>query len=205
MDNRIVDILFFTFRSIVNANKIDPHFLFTTLSLDFSLRLPQSDGPIALAPATNLNSTLSTPPRNSIQTSASGPSVIFTLTNETDDVLRTMDEAQFRQFITDARKSTNPTPTVATSSVNILSTFTSYSSTPMMHRVRTSVASGRLLTYLGPMNFLDNQASFVSVFGLNPVMLRVCKRATDTFVIEDTEYLTSKLGNYCDTCQLHLI
>jgi len=73
-----------------------------------------------------------------------------------------------------------------------------------MDRVRISVASGRLSTYLGPMNFLDNQASFVSVFGLNPVMLRVSKRVVDTCAIEDTEYLATKLGNYCDTCQLHL-
>ena len=106
--NRAADILFFTFRSTVNANKIDPRFPSTTLSLDFSLRLPQSDGPIALAPATNLNSALSTPPRTPIQTSASGPSVISALTNATDVVLRTMDEAQLRQFIINARKSTNP-------------------------------------------------------------------------------------------------
>ena len=54
------------------------------------------------------------------------------------------------------------------------------------------------------MDFLDNQASFVSVFGLNPVMLRVSKRATGTCAIEDTGYLATKLGKYCDTCQLHL-
>jgi len=54
------------------------------------------------------------------------------------------------------------------------------------------------------MDFLDNQASFVSVFGLNPVMLRVSKRAAGTCTIKDTEYLATKLGKYCDTCQLHL-
>ena len=204
LDNRAADILFFTFRSTVNANKIDPRFLSTTLSLNFTLRLPQSDGPIALASTTNINSALSTPPRTRIQTSTSGPSVISALTNATDDVLRTMDEVQLRQFIIDARKSTNPTPAVATPSVNLLFTFASCSSTPKMDRVRTSIASGMLSTYLGPMNFLDNQASFISVFCLNPVMLRVSKRAADTYAIEDTEYLATKLGNYCDTCQLHL-
>ena len=174
------------------------------MSLDFSLRLPQSDVPITLAPVTNFNSAISTPTGTPIQSSASDPSVISALTNATYDVLKTMDETQLRQFIIAARKSNNPTPTVATSNVKLLSSFTSYSSTPKMVRVRTSVASGRLSTYLGPMNFLDNQASFVSVFGLNPVMIRVSKHVAGICATEDAEYLATKLGNYCDTCQLHL-
>ena len=39
-DNRAVDIIFFSFRSTGLANAIDPNFPSTTLSLDFSLRLP---------------------------------------------------------------------------------------------------------------------------------------------------------------------
>ena len=39
-DNCAVDITFFSFRSTVLANAIDPNFPSTTLSLDFSLRLP---------------------------------------------------------------------------------------------------------------------------------------------------------------------
>ena len=35
-------------------------------------------------------------------------------------------------------------------------------------------------------------------------MLRVSKRAAGTCTIKDTEYLATKLGKYCDTCQLHL-
>ena len=66
LDNRAAEILFFTFRSTVTANKIDPRFPSTTISLDFSLRLPQSDAPIALATATNLNSSLSIPPGTTI-------------------------------------------------------------------------------------------------------------------------------------------
>ena len=105
-----MDILFFTFRSTVTANKIDPRFPSTTLTLDFLLILPQNDAPIELTPATNLNSALSTPPETPIQTSASIPSVISMLTNVTEDVLKTMDETLLRQFIIDARKFTNPTP-----------------------------------------------------------------------------------------------
>ena len=35
-------------------------------------------------------------------------------------------------------------------------------------------------------------------------MRRVSKRMTGTCEIEDTEYLESKVTNYCDLCQLHL-
>ena len=115
-----------------------------------------------------------------------------------------MYETQLRQFIINARKFTNPTPTVATPSVKLLSSFTSCSSTPKIDRVRISVASRRFSNYLGPMNFLDEQESFASVFGLNLVMIRVSKRTTGTCAIEDTEYLATKLGNSCNTCQLHL-
>ena len=153
LNNRTENILFITFRFTVTANKIDPRFPTTKLLLDFSLILPQSDGPIALAPVTNLISALSTPPRTPIRPFHFGLSVISALTNAIDDVLKTVDETQLRQFIIDARKSTNPTPDVATPSVNRLSTFISCSSTPTMDRVRTSVASGRLSTHLGPMNF----------------------------------------------------
>ena len=114
-----------------------------------------------------------------------------------------MDETQLRQFIIDARKFTNPMPAGATPSVKLLSSFTSCSSTPKMDRVRTSVASRRFSTYLGPMDFLDDQGSFASVFGLNPVMIRVSKRTAGIFAIEDIEYLATKLGNFCNTCQLH--
>ena len=74
-----------------------------------------------------------------------------------------MDETQLRKLISDARTFTNPTPAVATPSVNLLSSFTSCSSTPKMDCVRTSVAFRRVSTYLGPMDCLDNQASFVSL------------------------------------------
>ena len=196
LTNRAADSTFFTFRSTVTANMIDPRFPPTTLSLDFSLRLPQSYIQTALAPATNLPSTLTTPPSTPIQSSASGPSITSALTNALDDMLKAMDETQLRKLISDARTFTNPAPTVATPSVNLLSSFTSCSSTSKMDCVRTSVTYRRVSTYLGPMDFLDNQASFVSVFGLNPVMLRVSKRAAGTCAIEETEYLATKLGKY---------
>ena len=73
-----------------------------------------------------------------------------------------------------------------------------------MDRVRSSDDSDGLTTYLGPLDFLDDQRSFHSVFGTTPVMIRVSKRAAGTCTIEDTEYLASKMTNHCDICQFHL-
>ena len=56
-------------------------------------------------------------------------------------------------------------------------TSPSPSSTPKMDRVWFSSASDRLITYFGPLDFLDNQRSFDSAFGPTPVMLCVSKKA----------------------------
>ena len=66
------------------------------------------------------------------------------------------------------------------------------------------MSKGSLTTYLGSANTLGDQAIFVSVFDPNPVILRASKRKTGTCAIEDTEYLATKLTNYCDLYQLHL-
>ena len=88
----------------------------------------------------------------------------------------------------------------------MLPSFTSFpsSSTPKMDRVRQSISSVGVTTYLGSLNFLDRQVSFNSIFGLYPAILRVSKRVADTCVIEDTEYLATRLTKYCDLCQFHL-
>ena len=48
--------------------------------------------------------------------------------------------------------------------------------------------SGWLSTYLRPVDFIDNQSSFDSVFGNNPTMLRITRRLAGTYDIEDTVY-----------------
>jgi len=50
-DPRAADITFFSFRSTVMASAIDQRFPSTALSLDFSLRLPQSNMSTASIPA----------------------------------------------------------------------------------------------------------------------------------------------------------
>ena len=58
--------------------------------------------------------------------------------------------------------------------------------------------------YLRSVDFLNDQASFDSGFGINLVILRISKQKTGTCAIEDTDYLTKQLTDYCNLCQLHL-
>ena len=73
-----------------------------------------------------------------------------------------------------------------------------------MNRVRQSVASVEVTTYLGLLDFLNSHASFDCIFGPPSVMLRVSKWAAGTRAIEETEYLATRLAKYFDICQLHL-
>jgi len=73
-----------------------------------------------------------------------------------------------------------------------------------MDRVRQSVTSVGVTTYVGSLDFLDSQASFDSIFRNTPVMLRVTRRATGSCATEETEYLAKRIKTYCDVCQLHL-
>ena len=61
-DNRAVDITFFSYRFTVLTSAIDQRFPSTTLSLDFSLRLPQSIMSTASTPALTLTSGICTSP-----------------------------------------------------------------------------------------------------------------------------------------------
>ena len=73
-----------------------------------------------------------------------------------------------------------------------------------MDRVRKSIASVGVTTYLGSLEFLDCQTTFDSIFWPTPIMRRVSKRAAGSCATEETDYLANKLNKYCDLCQLHL-
>jgi len=101
----------------------------------------------------------------------------FALENATDDVLTSMDATQLREFIIDARGPIHLSPCVTTPKTNRFLPFTSpsTSSIPKMGHIRSSGASGELTKYLGPIDVIDNQRSFDSVFGTKPVILCVSK------------------------------
>ena len=189
--NRAADIMFFSFRSAIMASAIDQRFSSITLSLDYSLRLPESIIPTASAPSPTLASNIYTPPSTPdptmVKNPASRPTSAFTLNNATDGVLALMDVMQLRQFILDARPSSNPVSGVTTPIVNLLPSFIPLpsSSIPKMDRARKSIASVSVTTYLCSLDLLDSQANFDSIFGPNPIMLRVSKRTDGTRAIEE--------------------
>ena len=71
--NRRADIAFFTSRSTVIASDVDHRFLSTTLSPDFSLRLPHSVTSTTTVPVINLPASILIQPR--VYQPASGPSL----------------------------------------------------------------------------------------------------------------------------------
>ena len=112
--NRAADIVFLTFCSTVTASDIDHCFSSTNLSLNFSLRLPQSADSIATVPVFNLHVNNLTPPSVAdpalFSSAASRPSLTFSLENAMDEVLTSMNVAQLRQFIINACGPSNLPP-----------------------------------------------------------------------------------------------
>ena len=153
LDNHAADITFFSFRSTVLVRTIDQRFPSTALSLDFSLRLPQSIMSTVFTPAPSLTSGIRTPPSTPkptmMQIPTSRSTSTFALDNATDDELNSMNATQLCQFILNARLSPYPASGVTTQSVNLLPSFSSLisSSTPKMDRVRKSVTSIGVTTY----------------------------------------------------------
>ena len=164
--NRVVDIVFFTFRSTVMASDIDHHFSSPTLSFDFSLRLPQRVDSTVTLPVFNLHANNLAPPSvakpASFFSPVSRPFLTFTLENAMDDVLTSMNTAKLRQFMIDARDPSNlsprvtktippnRSPSITTPKPNCLLPFISSptSSISKMDRVWSSGVSGGLTTYL---------------------------------------------------------
>jgi len=164
----------------------------------------------ASTPAPALTSGIRTPPSTPTPTMVQSPASCFTsaftLDNATDDEFISMDATQLCQFILNARPSPYAASGVTTSSVNLLSSSSLTSSfTSKMDRVCKSVASVGVTTYLGSLDFLDSQASFDSIFGNTPVIIRVTRRAAVSCATEETEYLATRINTYCDLCYLHLV
>ena len=57
-----------------------------------------------------------------------------------------------------------------------------------MDRVQSSVVSGRLWTYLGLIDFIDDQSRYDSAFVNDLIMLCITRNAAGTCVIEDNTY-----------------
>ena len=144
----------------------------------------------ASIPAPTLTSSIrtlsGTSETTTVQTPVSRSTFAFALYNATDNELKSIDTTQLRQFILNACPYPDPASGVTTPSVNLLPSFSSLTSfsTPKIDRVRKLVASVGLTTYLGSLDSLDIQASFDSIFGNTPVILRVTSRAAGSCAIQ---------------------
>ena len=152
------DFAYFTFRAVVSTHLVDKRAPEKTLSLEFSLRLPQNFQPAVVIP---------TPPGTLItQIPATNTPTSTTNTPVNDTTLDGLGAAELRVLLLAARAAnSSPLATPFTNIIapfNLFPTFTptntsavSSSSTPKMDRIRSVVTSRGSMTYTGPMNFLD--------------------------------------------------
>ena len=202
-DNCAVDIAFFFFRSTVLVSAIFQRFPSTTLSRDFSLRLPYSIMLTASTPTPVLASGIHTPPSTPkptmIQTPLRFPLLnLRWITQQTTILIRLTRCSCANLFLTIVHFLTpHPMFPHQASTFCLLFSLTS-SSTPKMNRVRKSVASVGVTTYLGSFDFLESQASFHYIFGIIPVMLYATRRTAVSCTTEETEYLVTRINKYCD-------
>ena len=106
-DNRPADLTYFTFRSVVTAADIDDRAPQISLSLEFSLRLPQTfHTPSPLSPPSTPLASAAVPPPETPPRSASQLS--FELDSYDDDALKNLDPAALLQLLSDARLALTP-------------------------------------------------------------------------------------------------
>ena len=169
-------ILTFTVRSVSYAATVDIHSPTLSLSHEFSLRLPQSlrtsvcSSTILLDVPTDIL-VVKNPP-------CPVENLSFKLGNFSDDILSEMGVDQMRILLMDSRDALSSAttsftvsvqPTTLFSTTPFLSSVTPISFlTPKMDRVRSVDSSTRVMTFTGPLNFLDTQFSFNHIFGISP-------------------------------------
>ena len=73
-----------------------------------------------------------------------------------------------------------------------------------MDRVRPIALPGDVMTITGSLTFLDAQDSFDIIFGDDPTMLNFTPRKKGQCATENTEYLISKVNEFCNLCRLHI-
>ena len=175
------------------------------------MRLPQSLSQHSLA-STGKVSTISTPttqvkptPLSTLKPPQTVEDLGFTLGNLSDDILSGITPVELRTLLITARETISvppgnlfPTPTP------ISTTTLADPATPKMDWVRSVALSGGVMTYTGPLDFLDSQSSFDTVFRDDPTMLRLTSRNKGVCANEDTEYLRLKVITFSNLVRLHI-
>ena len=173
--SRPADVTYFTFRSNVSAKTVDCRVPKKSLTLEFSLRLPQS------LSSTTLTTVVIPPP---VTTSPSVQTyfqpvvdLAFTLDNLSDDILSDTEPNQLRKLVINVRDtitSAISTPILSIAPSNLVSTPKSLfpqalpsSPTPKMNRVHSIALSGGVMTFTGTFNFLTHELVAIPFLVLN--------------------------------------
>ena len=175
------------------------------------MRLPQSLSHHSLAStgkASNISTPTTpgkTPPPSTSKPSQTVEALGFTLGNLSDNILSDMTPVELRTLLITARETISvppvnlfPTPT------HISTTTLANPATPKMDRVCSVALSDGVMTYTGPLDFLDSQSSFDTVFGDDPTMLRLASRNKGVCASKDTEYLRLKVIAFSNLIRLHI-
>ena len=172
LDQRHVDLTYSTSRSLVSTPIKYNRALDESLSIELSLRLPQTL--VSLLPSTGqpLAATVNTPAK--LVTT-----IGFHLDNYIDNILDEIGEDIIQNFLTDA-KTNFPVRSSVDLPSNLISMPTSASEiriapslTPKIDCVHSIASTSDTKTFMGSIDFMDSQSSFYLVSNSNPTMIRL--------------------------------
>ena len=217
VNNRPADLFYVSFDCTINAKSIDNRINQSPLQFNFCLNLPQTSRSIP-SPTNN----------NPAPAPASTPAPTSSISQNIDDILNqnltptslTTKLTELKAKATQLESSFTKPPATTTnppSHINIANSTTSSinsSSAPSIYTFDSShnpkmnkliANSNKIVTsYHGSLDFADDQNTFNSVFGHNPLLLHVSNRknlrAGDS--IASSKEIKQILQNYMDKCKL---
>ena len=176
------------------------------------MRSPQTLSQSALPSTTNplsISTPLSVPDSNQPV-----KDLVFTLGNLSDDILTGMDSDKLLKLVIEARDTIYVVPSPKIQSVDPSNLFSTPQSippraqsntlSPKMDRVRKITQSGDIMTYTCSLLFLDSHDVFDDIFGHDLTMLNLIPHKRGQCATENTDYLLSKVTEFCNLCRLHI-
>jgi hypothetical protein len=201
--NRPQDLFYVSFDCLVNGASIDHRIKQPNLSLSFSLRLPQtskaSDGVAkVLFSQGGDNNESTTSPGTDVGGNVDVNALINDINKAADD--DSTDKNALLATIQSALSKLSSSSKDSTKTPALQSTM---SASPKMSKLLAS-PKDMVTSYFGPLDFADNNLTFSSVFGQQPTLLRVTKRANVTSgnSVEDADTVKKLLLQYFDRCKL---
>ena len=87
---------------------------------------------------------------------------------------------------------------------SLFQTALTSSSTQKKDRDRSITLSGDVMIFTGSLDFLDSQDSFNIIFGDDSTILSLTLHKKKQSATEDTDYLHSKVNEFCNLCHFHI-